>query len=187
MSAPSIVPSPPPLRPLAPASERMDGEDAGLRHTRYVVALTAALFGVSRLVGSALQVGLAKGWLASPSTMGWDLSASDKLLMAAASVLDVGLIVGGLLLVAKRRPGLHLLRVSICCLIVLALVGLVRSMIEIPVIRQYWSTPGAAASRALSFLSGLWLPLLLATLTLLPLTPPPTSRSAGTAAAGPEM
>jgi hypothetical protein len=129
------------------------------------------LYAVSRLVGTALQVALAKGWAASPPTMGWDLTHLDAIVMAANSAVDLGLIAGCLLLVAQRRAGLHLLRASICCIIALAVFGLISSIIQNPVLRGYWSTPAAGAQRGLSFLIGLWFPLLLAALTLLPLAP----------------
>jgi hypothetical protein len=104
--------------------------------------------------------------------------------MAARSMADLGFVTSGMLLIAGRRSGVHVLRVSVCGLIALSLFGMVKSMVEIPQIRQQWSTPAAAASQAIIYLNDYWLPLLLLALTLLPLVPPAKSRGERRAEAG---
>jgi hypothetical protein len=178
MPSPVDVASPPAL-PREGLYGRQGFEDAGFHRARNVIAVTAALYGVSRIIGTALQLALAKGWAASPSTMGWaPVTAWGAVLMAVRSAADAGLVLGGLLLIARCRAGVHLLRVSVCALIVITVLGLIKSMIEIPEIRRQWSTPAAAAQHTLSYLGGFFMPLLIGFLTLLPLAPPGSSRSA---------
>jgi hypothetical protein len=126
-----------------------------------------------------MHLGLASGWLASPSSMRWDpMSSWGASMMAVRSAADAGFILGSLLLIARRRSGLYVLRVSVCGVIALTLLGLVRSMIDVPEIRRQWSTPAAAAVQTLAYSTGFWLPLLIAALTLLPLAPSAPNRSA---------
>lgn len=152
-------------------------EDAGVRRTRNVLAVTAALYGMSRLVGTALEVGLGKGWLATPSTMAWDPPTSwHAAILLAQSAADIGLVVAAILLIARGRSGIYLLRVSVCGVIAMSVFALIRLVSEVPEFRSQWSTPAAAAMKVLSYMSQFWLPLLFGVLTLLPLAPPVPKR-----------
>ena len=157
-----------PAPTIAYASEAYDTPaDRLLRH---VVAWTALVDGGKALVTTGLHVALAKGWLASPPSMGWGLQGGWGAVMLIAPMLtNVGLLIGGMLLLRRSRTSLVFLRVSVGCSLVLTAVSLAVTMIENPVYRSYWSTPGTAAMNGIQFLGGLWVEILIVLLTLPPL------------------
>lgn len=147
-----------------------DLESPADRLLRRVVAWTAVAEGAQSLLTSAVHVALAKKWLASPSTMGWDLSGGWSAVIMAATAAAMGTLLAGGLLLLRRSPwSLPLLRGGAAASILLSVAGLARAVYTIPVYRSYWSTPGTFTMEAAQFARGLWVPALLLLLTLPPL------------------
>lgn len=140
----------------------------GDRLLRRVVALVAMTYGGVGLARTVLHLGLAKGWLASPRTMGWELGSGawSVSLFAARTAIDLGWVLAGLLMLRGRRLGVPLLRLCAASAVALTAAGMATSLYTIPTYRSYFSTPAAAAMSAMDFLNGLWVPGVLSLLTL---------------------
>jgi hypothetical protein len=140
------------------------------RLLRRIVAWAAILYGGEALISAALHVALSGGWVASPSTMSWRLDGGwDLVVMGAHKVAMSALLIGGVLMLRRSRASVVVLRASVACAIVLAILGQALAMRGSPVYASYWSTPASAAMYAMQFLRSLWLPVLIVLLTLPPL------------------
>lgn len=147
-----------------------DLEQPADRLLRRIIAWVAIACGGVAICSSALHVALSKGWLASPTSMSWDLRGGwDLVLMAAQTLTRCALVVGGVLMLNRSRASVVLLRAAAGCSIGLGALGLAMIARASPVYASYWSTPAAAAVNAMQFLNGLWAPVLILLLTLPPL------------------
>lgn len=147
-----------------------DLEPPADRLLRRVVGWTAVAYAAQSLLTTAAHVALAKKWLASPSTMGWDLGGGwSAVIMAAQAATMCAMLAGGLLLLKRSPWSLPLLRGSAVASVLLTGAGLVRAMYITPVIRSYWSTPGSIFVETAQFARGVWVLVLLLLLTLPPL------------------
>jgi len=154
--------------PIAYASD--DLEQPADRLLRRIIGWSGVAYGGMALLGSALHVALAKGWLATPRTMGWNLGGRWGLLqMVLGAVTNAALLCGGVLLLNRSRASVPVLRASAGFAIALAVVGTGMAIRESTTYASYWSTPATATFNALRFLGGLWLPVLILLLTLPPL------------------
>jgi hypothetical protein len=158
---------PRPAIPYAPAT--FDDAPAD-RLLRRIVAGAAIADGAEALVRKAVVVGLAKGWLASPRTMSWDSSTGwVRVVTDADSLVMCAMVIGGILLLRRSRWSVVLLRAAVFVQIVLAAVSQILAMRAEPTYASYFSTPGAWVVETLGLLKGLWVPALIALLTLPPL------------------
>src|SRR5690349_2777856 len=84
------------------------------RLLRRIVGWAAVFYGGEALLRTALFVALARQWLDSPKTMGWNLGAGWSQVLSRANDLDMCLLVlAGLLLLLRRPASVPLLRVSV--------------------------------------------------------------------------
>ena len=141
------------------------------RLLRRVVAWTAIVYGGDAVISTGLHVALAKGWLASPTSMSWGLEGGwGMVLLAVGAFANCALVVGGVLLLLRRaRVGVVVLRATVAGMVAITAISLAHLMHRNPTYASYWSTPAAAGLNALQFVSGLWVPALLGLLTLPPL------------------
>ncbi|HEV2295416.1 MAG TPA: hypothetical protein VGR35_16315 [Tepidisphaeraceae bacterium] len=154
--------------PIEYASDAL--EQPADRLLRHIVGWSGIAYGGKALLGSALHVALAKGWVATPPNMSWSFDGRwDLLQMVVAAMTNTALLCGGVLLLNRSRSSVIVLRASAGFTIALAVVGLAMAMRQNATYASYWSTPATATSNALGFLGGLWLPVLIVLLTLPPL------------------
>jgi len=154
--------------PIDYASDAL--EQPADRLLRRIIGWSGIAYGGKGLLGKALHVALAKGWVASPPNMSWSFDGRwDLIQMVGSTVTDAALLYGGILLLNRSRSSVIVLRASAGFAIALAVVGLAMAMRQNATYASYWSTPGTAMSNALHFLGGLWLPVLIVLITLPPL------------------
>jgi hypothetical protein len=154
--------------PIAYASD--DLEQPADRLLRRIIGWSAIAYGGMALLGLALHVALARGWAATPSTMAWNIGGRWSVFqMVVGAMTDAALLLGGVLLLSRSRWSVLVLRASAGFAIALAAVGTGMAIRQSVVYASYWSTPATAATNALRFLAGLWLPVLILLLTLPPL------------------
>ena len=140
------------------------------RLLRKIVAGLALAEGGIPLVCTALHIGLARHWLRSPNTMGWDFDGTwDIVCIAVSSIIESVMLVGGVLLMMNARGGIVIVRWSAIGAILMSIVATALTMQHIPTYASYWSTPATAAMNALQLIDGFLPRILLALLTLPPL------------------
>jgi hypothetical protein len=140
------------------------------RLLRRIVGWTAIVSSAKSLLTTALLVALAKKWLASPSSMVWDLDGGwNAVVRAADTAASCALLLGGLLLLRRSWAGILLIRAGVASLVALSAVSLTMLLYTNPTYASYWSTFGAAAIETSSWVSGLWPDAMLILLTLPPL------------------
>ena len=156
-------------RSIADSSDAF--EQPADRLLRRILGWAAIVYGGGALVGTALHVGLARTWLASPDTMSWTLRGGwDGVLLAAGALTMAGLVLGGVLLLRRRaRASIPILRASVACSFVVTVLGLAMTLHESDVYASYWSTPATAVVEGMHVLQSEWLPMLIVLLTLPPL------------------
>jgi hypothetical protein len=140
------------------------------RFLRRIVGWAAIVYSAKSLITSALDVALAKKWLASPSSMAWELDGGWTAVVRGADTLATCvLLLGGVLLLRRSRAGVVLIRAGIACLAALSALSLAMQLYTNSTYASYWSTFGAAAMETSSWLSGFWPEAMLILLTLPPL------------------
>ena len=137
---------------------------------RRIVGWTAIMYGGEAVIGTALHVALARGWVASPSSMSWSLDGGWNIIVMHAQTLAMtALVTGGVLMLRRSPASVVVMRASIASSIVLAVLGLAMTLRASPVYASYLSTPATATVYTVQYLRGLWLPVLIVLLTLPPL------------------
>ena len=96
-----------PAPPIAYASA--EDELPSDRLLRRIVAFSAMIYGGDALLDTALHVALARGWVASPSSMGWGFYPNDLVITAAQTVVMFAMLMGGVLGPPRERDGQVLL------------------------------------------------------------------------------
>lgn len=140
------------------------------RLLRRIVAWTAILWAADSLAGTALQVALSRGWVASPPNMSWSGAEGWSLVVRLANDLAAcAMLVGGVLLLWRSRVGIVLLRGSAVGTMVLSILSLAVLLRTVPTFASYWSTPAAAAMEVQPTLTYVFVPALVALLTMPPL------------------
>ena len=140
------------------------------RLLRRIVAWAAIWWGGDSLLGTALHVALAKGWVASPPTMSWTRSGGFPMVVNACEDLAASaILVGGVLLLWRSRAALPLLRVGAASAVVLIVLAVGLLLRREPIYASYWSTPAAAVMEARPTVAAGSVPVAIILLTLPPL------------------
>jgi hypothetical protein len=136
---------------------------------RRIVGSAAVVYGVIGVLGTALHVALARGWVSHPPNMSWSLSPGwGTVLQGAGLVTDCAFLLAGALLLRRSAVGIPLLRGAAVFNVVLTVASVADAMFELQNYASYWSKPATAALEASSAITGWWVPLLIAALTFRP-------------------